>query len=251
MNRIPNIKMTKDEVYHLMRSQAFNYGGEALVCYSERPDTLYKIFTERTYSKTPAVIRDNKREKIALLYRIKPDHSTLPLRTISMNGEIIGYEMTTNSDFKTVIDLNLDRQSLIHVLKQSRKVLLYYASLGIVYGDVKEDNILFNPKTGEIMFCDMDNIQISSYPIDILGYDLKYYEQCRGTLDAKADAYMHNLMTLEALYYKNDATQDIISALRSHEFPSGLSHDVTKTLASMANPKDFDGKYIIQYIKKK
>ena len=96
----------------------------------------------------------------------------------------------------------------------------------------------------------MDNIQISSYPIDILGYDLNYYEQCSGTLDAKADAYMHNLMTLEALYYKNDAAQDIISALRSYEFPSGLSHDVTKTLASMANPKDFDGKYIIQYVKK-
>ena len=39
-----------------------------------------------------------------------------------------------------------------------KKILEYYHSKDIIYGDVKDDNILINSVTGKISFCDMDNI---------------------------------------------------------------------------------------------
>ena len=91
----------------------------------------------------------------------------------------------------------------------------------------------------------MDNIQIGEHPIDLIGTigDLATYEQCRG-IDSKTDAYMHNIMTLSTLGIDFPyCYEDDINA----EFRNPTSQIVD----SMKEPEDFNGEYIIQYVKKK
>ena len=41
---------------------------------------------------------------------------------------------------------------------------------------VNTRNILFNRDTGEVIFCDMDNIGINGIPIDTIPFNLQFYE---------------------------------------------------------------------------
>ena len=246
MRLMPNISLTEKEVEILTTRKVFNYGGEAIICQTDNPSTLYKIFTSPS-SREVIPMTENKEVKITMLHLLKLRNSTYPLSTISMNGTLIGYEMTKAIDFLPIFLPDLSREEIIHMLKQAKSTLEYFASEDITYGDVKNDNLLVNPKTGEIIFCDMDNIRLGTREIDIASYELEWFLQCYGKTDEKADAYMHNLLTLEMLNYPNIARyQFIIELMRCGEKPTGynlLAHD---TLKSMLYPQNFDGKYIIQ-----
>lgn len=252
MQRIPNIKLTEAEVQYILTKRKFDYGSEATICFGSNHNTLYKIFTAGQKNPIPICMSDNKEQKIMLLYQMQPQNSVLPLQMISMDGILIGYEMTTDPMSQTLLDLDLTRDEMIEALLKSQAVLEYYAQNGIVYGDVKNDNILFNRATGQVQFCDMDNIQIGEYPIDLTSYELEYYQLFHKKIDAHADAYMHNLLTLESLHYRNiDMMQDIIYRLQDKDYPVGFSDEAFAILDGMASTERFNGEYIIQYVKKK
>ena len=246
MRLMPNISLTEKEVENLTTRRVFNYGGEAVICQSENPHTLYKLFTA-PHSREVIPMTENKETKITMLHLLKLKNSTYPLSTISMNGKLIGYEMTKAIDYLPIFLPDLSREEIIHMLREAKNTLEYFASKDITYGDIKNDNLLVNPKTGEIMFCDMDNIRLGTREIDIASYELECFLQCYGKTDEKADAYMHNLLTLEMLNYPNIARyQYIIELMRCGEIPTGynlLAHD---TLKSMLCPQNFDGEYIIE-----
>ena len=246
MRLMPNISLTEKEVENLTTRRVFNYGGEAVICQSENPHTLYKLFTA-PHSREVISMTENKEAKITMLHLLKLKNSTYPLSTISMNGKLIGYEMTKAIDYLPIFLPDLSREEIIHMLREAKNTLEYFASKDITYGDIKNDNLLVNPKTGEIMFCDMDNIRLGTREIDIASYELEWFLQCYGKTDEKADAYMHNLLTLEMLNYPNIARyQYIIELMRCGEIPTGynlLAHD---TLKSMLCPQNFDGEYIIE-----
>ena len=112
---------------------------------------------------------------------------------------------------------------------------------------VKYALLVLSNSTSNGAFCDMDNVRLGTREIDIASYELEWFLQCYGKTDEKADAYMHNLLTLEMLNYPNIARyQYIIELMRCGETPTGynlLAHD---TLKSMLYPQNFDGKYIIE-----
>ena len=83
------------------------------------------------------------------------------------------------------------------LLKETKKVLEYFTSKGIIYGDMEPRNILFNRGTGEVKFCDMDNIQIDNCKIDVFPYSLIEYNETRG-IDDGVHPYMHNRLVLGA-----------------------------------------------------
>lgn len=246
MRLMPNISLNEKEVENLTTRRVFNYGGEAVICQSENPHTLYKLFTA-PHSREVIPMTENKEAKITMLHLLKLKNSTYPLSTISMNGKLIGYEMTKAIDYLPIFLPDLSREEIIHMLREAKNTLEYFASKDITYGDIKNDNLLVNPTTGEIMFCDMDNIRLGTREIDIASYELEWFLQCYGKTDEKADAYMHNLLTLEMLNYPNIARyQYIIELMRCGEIPTGynlLAHD---TLKSMLCPQNFDGEYIIE-----
>ena len=67
---------------------------------------------------------ENKAKKIAQLYRKKLPGTIHPISTISMNGELIGYEMTYNPDYIVFEPFQIPHDETIHFLEKSKEILL-------------------------------------------------------------------------------------------------------------------------------
>jgi hypothetical protein len=236
---IPNINLNKEQLHYLLVNNKIFSGCEAIICESDNPYTLYKLFWNYN-NQSP--MPENKVKKIELLYKMQLEHSIRPVSTISYNDMIIGYEMTTDDNFQSYELFHLDRNELIYFLEKTKKILEYFTNNGIIYGDVETRNILLNRNTGEIRFCDMDNVQIRNYKMDKIPDKLANYEMLRG-IDYDVHPFMHNIMTMEAyqLYLYYSSNMDIHKVFK---YPS------QKIIKSMKDPKEFNGKYLIKYKKK-
>lgn len=251
MRLMPNINFTQYELNERILTDLYNKGGEAYICLSDNPDTLFKIFID---PQTNEIIEmsDNKFKKITTLYQEDISGTVKPLSTISVDGRLIGYEMTYSPNELPLNCLGMKRKESIEILKKTKDILQLFASKDIVYGDVKDNNVLVNIKTGEVKFCDMDNVQLGQYPIDLLGIDLKRYYQKRGIIDENADAYMHNLMSLKQLKFPSNFTfySGILFMFQQGKFPPKFKPAARPIFESMINPQDFTGEYAIQYVKR-
>ena len=248
MKLMPNIKISEDEYQILRYAGEMETGGEAIICKSNRKDTLFKIFlgNEEDY---PGIMNDNKFRKVLSQYNNPLQHSVAPLSTITLNGELIGYEMTYDEDDE-ILSSTIPRQELIEYLRQTKKILEYYDSKDIIYGDIKSNNILVNRKTHTAKFCDMDNIQLGEYPIDLIGYDLACFQNEHGSIDETTHAYFHNLLTLEQLTYPEKTFQSILYTLSRRTYPKKYQKSVRRILDTMVRAENFQGEYIVQYVKK-
>lgn len=236
---IPNKKITEDEFHDLITWRKLTHGGEGFICESDNPYSLYKIFS---HLDKPKPMGENKEKKIELLHELKPDFSIQPISTISLNDVIIGYEMTTDFGLETYKPYQLSPEELKYFLTKTKDILEYFSSLGIIYGDVEPRNILFDRNTGDIKFCDMDNISINNLPIDTMPFNLQFYEANR-QIDSSVHPFMHNIMTLRALGL--DLYWASIFDLRKQ-----FKRPAIKTVRSMSKPKEFNNEYIVQYMKK-
>ena len=251
MKRMPNIKLTHDEIELLINDNQYNKGGESIICRNNKPNTLYKIFT---FPGTKYVVpmEENKLKKILKIYNNPIENITLPISTISKDGELIGYEMTFDKHDESLLDtISLTPEEKIKCLKNTIQILKGFHRKNIIYGDVKSDNILINIKDGSIKFCDIDNMQIEDLPIDVMGYGLAKYKKCKGIIDQDADAFMHNLLTLEQLQFKYNSEKEILNTISTNPYIPNFSDEINQIIKSMINPNEFKGEYIAQYIKNK
>ena len=236
---IPNKKITEDEFHDLITWRKLTYGGEAIICESDNPYSLYKIFTNLD---KPKPMGESKEKKIELLHELKPEYSIQPISTISLNDVIIGYEMTTDFGLESYKPYQLSPEELKYFLTKTKDILEYFSSLGIIYGDLEPRNILFDRQTGDIKFCDMDNISINGIPMDKLTFNLQFYEAHR-PVDSSAHPFMHNIMTLRAtgldLYWAN-----------RFDIRKQFKRPAVKIIQSMSKPENFNSEYIVQYMKK-
>lgn len=246
--KIPNIKLTDKEYNRLIFQSKVYTGGEGIICFSEK-DTLYKIFTEYQ-SKIPTGLSDNKYSKIKELYSNPPEYMIRPLSTISLDGELIGYEMTYDKNDIDLYRSKTNKSQLITALQQTSEILKYFASRAITYGDVKANNILLNKKTGKISFCDIDNIRLGEYPIDLLHDQIDSIVLDLDNIDETVDIYMHNLMTLQLLHNPTHDYDEILYSLSEGKYKEYYEKAAQETLDSMTNPAIFTKEYIIQYIKR-
>lgn len=246
MQLMPNVKLSPKEIGLLRRTAKFDAGSEAIICYTNNPHTLYKIFLEDSFVKDSPVrdMGENKERKIIELYQRQVDYMVKPVSTISMNGRLVGYEMTYDCDNKRIVPFQLSREALIHFLNQSKDVLNYFSTQEIVYGDVYYNNILLNQRTSQIEFCDIDNIQLGDYEIDLYESNLESFVIEYGRVDSNADIFMHNIMTLDGFYIEfcNCCYEEV-------EYQFGTAG--AKIFDTMKRPKQFNGEYIVQYVKKK
>lgn len=88
----------------------------------------------------------------------------------------------------------------------------------------------------------MDNIFYNGIHMDSIPSQVKFYEKVR-SLDSNVHAYLHNIMTLEAL---NVDTYMSTKKELKHYFKK----TAIKTINSMKDPKYFNNKYIINRVKK-
>lgn len=251
MSRIPNIDLSRQVLEDIIVTESFNRGGEAIVCCSDKPNTLYKIFID-PYTGEIVDMSDNKFKKIAALHQMQLEHSVKPLSTISMDGQLVGYEMTYNREHIPLATARLDRNSAIAILKKVKTGLEHFHTKKTVYGDVTDRNVLINKRTGEIEFCDMDNVQQGENPIDVMGKQLRLFCTGYGTVDAVADTFMFNLLTLQQVGFptKHSSYDDIMLALEQGQLPSNFDRKAIKTIESMTNPATFNGQYAIKGLKR-
>lgn len=251
MKKIPNIKLTIDEYMHITEEQRFSKGGESIICTSDKPNTLYKFF-KNPENDFLIDMPENKEKKIARLYQIEPDFAVKPVSTISAGNYLVGYEMTYNPKLIPLKGARVSREEKIEILKKVKNALEYFKELDIVYGDVKSNNILIDPKTGEILFCDMDNVQLENYPIDLITIYVRHFTSKYGKIDHVVDAYMHNIMTLQQLGFPNPNPTyiDVIKTIEEKISPVGFAKEARAIFDAMATPETFTGEYAIQYIMK-
>lgn len=250
MKRLPNIKLSDSELLLLIEDNKFDYGGEAIVCRNNNPHTLYKIFTHPD-TDVASQLSENKLRKIEWLYQHGLEDTVLPIATLSNRGILIGYEMTFDEDDEALINSILTEEEKLHYLHKSSDILRYYHDLGIVYGDIKDDNVLINQRTKKAKFCDVDNMQIGNYPIDIMGHGLHEYFDEVGIIDEKADAFMHNLLFLEQLKYNGLSHKAILTRLKTNPYLVEFPEEAQRVISSLNNPKNFSGEYAISYVKRK
>lgn len=250
MKRLPNIKLTDQDLDLLIEDNLFNYGGEAIICKNDNPHSVYKIFV-LPGSAIPDHMSDNKLKKVAYYYQNDIKGMIKPLSTLEHNGTLIGYETTYDEDEISLLDCCLYPNEIIPYLHQSKELLDYFASQDITYGDVTCDNLLVNRRTNKVKFCDIDNTRVGIYPIDVMSYGLTEYYEETGTMDENADTYMHNLMTLERLYFRNMTYNKIVRELRNGNIPDVLEGKAKLITNSMQYPTSFTGESLIPYIKQK
>lgn len=238
MRLMPNIKLTEEDFKRILTRYKIDSGGEATVCEGNSYGTVYKLFSEHG---NPKAMGDNKEKKVIELYKKQVDYSANPVSTISVGDMIVGYEMITDYDMKDYDWYQLPVEQLLFILRKSKDVLNYFLSKDIIYCDVALRNILFNPNTGEIMFCDMDNTQIGDLKIDLMPFGLDEYDELRG-IDEQAVAYAHNIMTLNSYGIDYWCSRD-------REIGHLFKRPAKKIIKSMANPKSFNGEYVIDYKK--
>lgn len=92
---IPNKEITRSQFYELVDYQKLYAGGEATICESDTPFSVYKLFY---HCSTPVAMPPNKVKKISRLYDEQVDYSVHPLCTVSLDDVIVGYEMTSDID---------------------------------------------------------------------------------------------------------------------------------------------------------
>ncbi len=248
MKIMPNIKLTNDELDLMLLDNRFDYGGEAIVVRGNNPHTLYKIFVYPS-SDIPEIISSNKERKIIELYQRQLEGSTHPVSTISLNGGIVGYEMTYDEGDEALLNLDLSPEEKMYVLEKSADILEYFATQDVTYGDVKDDNVLYNPRTKQVKFCDMDNTRVGILPIDVMGHGLYDYHQAVGVIDEKTDAYMHNLLLLEQLRYNNLSHKAILNRLKQRPMMPEFPEEVERLLNGLTQPENFDGRYAVKMIR--
>lgn len=249
MRLMPDIKLTRDEYLNFIHNCKKDEGGESFICKGNRPDTLYKLYIDYI-AYLPTYLSDNKYKKLLALYEKPLEHSVQPLSTISLNGELVGYEMTYDENDISLEKISLPRRHLIKCLKQTSEILKYYESHDITYGDVKSNNILINKKTHQAKFCDMDNIRLGEYPIDLINDYVDSIITSPDDIDASVDAYMHNLMTIQKLNDPQLTYDQILYNLSEGKYRRTYKKEAHEVLRAMASPEHFNGEYIAQYIKR-
>lgn len=202
-----NIKLNRDEVLRL-RSRRFDYGGESVITKGDSPDVIFKLYRE---SVTPEE-RENKHKKLELVSDRKVKFIAQPQAVLTSEGQIVGHAFDYDIDDMPMFIAPLSVKEKIFYFRQIKMILNYFRRNGIIFADLKSDNILINQKTGRLRFCDIDSVQIDNLKTSIHEDYLKQFFH-DGMVDERIHIYLHNLMLLDELLV--DQSSDAEDALET------------------------------------
>ena len=102
MERLRNIEISRDELLHYLNLNTNLTGREGKIFNGIHPNEARKIFhvpingTKKELEKFYAA-SENKAQKLALLHEKNIDNDIVPIRTISYDKILVGYDMTSSS----------------------------------------------------------------------------------------------------------------------------------------------------------
>ena len=213
--------------------------------YRNSSNTIIKIWKDEVITNSQ---KENKKEKLVKMHERKLKHMPTIISTYSLDDVCIGYEMSYDEDDIPMLIAPLDKSGKLKVLKKMKEILHYFADEGVIYPDIKDDNILINYRTGNITFCDMDNSKVDSLPIDIYPHYAANFFKRYGQEDIALHSYMLNLYTLTEL---TDTWQDeAIMRIGTGEYQDMFTEKGKVILKQMKKvTPQYNGEYLIDYIK--
>lgn len=251
MMQLKNIELSDEEVAYYIDNY-FDYGSESTI-YKASNHQAYKIWRDDSALSKEKVRARNERkmQKIIRYHRKQIDYITQPLATLSNHGNCIGFAMDYSPDDDILLISPIERDERLEILRSLPEILDYFYNEGIIYGDIKNDNILVNRKTKSITFCDIDNSKVEDLPMDIQPEELESFIANYGQEDDKIHAYMHNLLTLEQLDDEVCMYEEVIEKISQNEY-HGLVAEPGKVLLKEMKKitPQYSGEYIVNYIKK-
>lgn len=210
MKKLPNINLTRKEYeLYLYGNDIFNRGSEGHIYQLDNCGTFRKIFCDEYLLDS---IYENKLSKLSLLYQISDFENDVKIRnSLSCEGKLVGYDMVSSTILSSYSEFSFLPKVQIEILQKIKEKLEIFHRLDIVYGDIKQDNILVNPNTLDISFCDLDNIQIQDKPIDFYNMYVSIFEKNNGLFSENVDRYMFNLLYFSEYYFPKTSYYDIIN----------------------------------------
>lgn len=257
---LPNIILTTDELENIKKNaSSYLSGAEGIIIKEPDKQTVRKLLlsevkeTDKTQEELER-IRRNKYSKVIRLGTMDSLKNELKVSaTISdYQGKFIGYEMTSPVPLFP-LDTNpfVSADEKVYYLEQLKKRLLDLHEHGILYGDIKESNVLWNSDQGIICFCDLDNTQIGTHPIDLVNYSISQFVDENGYISRGVDEYMFNILTLQQLFFQNTDYRTVIEKLKKMKPGENATPEFAKTLRKMKRTTNYyDGGYLIDYLKK-
>lgn len=203
-----NIKLSRREVFAL-KDKKINYGGESIIVRPEIPNVIYKLYRE----SVPQEERENKHRKLELVKERQIRFITQPQGVLTCDGKIVGHAYDYDKEDISMLLAPLTTKEKISYLRRIKLILNYFKRNGIIFADLKSDNILINERTGRIKFCDIDSIQIDRLKTNV--HEEYLVPSFKGDiLDEEVHVYLHNLMIIDELLTNTsdsfiDALEDI------------------------------------------
>lgn len=249
MTTLPNIKISREELVWYYERNTTLMGAEGKIFEGESKKVVRKIFhpplskekddQEEYYQKM-----ENKHQKLILLHQKKIENDIVPVATISYQDSIIGYDMTT-AKFQRI-----SKWDILELRKLKEKLKVFHDE-GIIHGDIKHSNILRNQE-GDLVLCDLDNMQVEDYPIDYFNYMISCFPEDDKLVDENSDIYLYNLFLLQQMAYPKQDFSEIANEIVYGHFPSIVTQDGKEELYKMQRSfTGYEGKYLDTLIKRK
>lgn len=240
-----NIKLTREEVLRL-RNRRFDFGGESVIAKSDSPDMIFKLYRE---SVTPEE-RENKHKKLELVTDRKIKFIAQPQAVLTSEGQIVGHAFDYDIDDMPMLIASLSVKDKLFYFRQIKMILNYFRRNGIIFADLKCDNILINPKTGRLRFCDIDSIQIDDLKTSIHeDYLSQFFKD--GMVDERIHVYLHNLMLLdELLVDQSSDAEDALETIDLERVRKAFNLDCQKIIETIVKRKsNYHDLFLIDGIK--
>lgn len=162
------------------------YGYESNI-YKFDSDSLMKIF-----KTDDEQILENKRQKIILLSDL--DIDLIPSKLIYIDGKFKGYVYQEAKKYSPINCSVQNKKEKYQILTKVKNKLQKLHELGIIYGDLHQDNILYNGN--DIIICDLDNSYLNGFSFDTKNNHISYYIDRVKSIDTRMDNFALNLLTI-------------------------------------------------------
>lgn len=240
-------KTISKELYDFLKEHYFEFGGEGIIALSEDKKSIYKLYHKEVTKEE----RENKEKKLEQLYDQSVKHITTPKASLYLDGNIVGCELEYDEEEENLDMACLYPEEQLMALRVTKEILEYFRRIGIIYPDVKADNILINLNRGTIRFCDIDNIIIGNLREDILHVVVKEFVKKYGKLDSRIHSYLHNIMTIDMLdkRFSKEFNRNLEEYLLESNSPLFLGENEEIKNELIKVDQNYSGRYLIDGIK--
>lgn len=177
---------------------------------------------------------ENKCNKLNELYNLNlPFDIVHPKYIVKDSGYLMEY-LDKCIELDELLSLSLDKK--IHILSRIKNIIAFLNRNGIIYGDLKGNNILFDGIDPRLV--DLDNAITDKYNYDLETFFINQYFSRVGKIDSGLDRYNLNVFTycfINGISYFRKLEQYIYESITTGNFKRFHDADNIKIIKNLIN----------------